>query len=761
MSTLDVKFRNPTSRSPEGFWPITVPRDFSQSVGDVIEFTSRKGKTLGYKVRDIGSLGALYNVKVGFLPDEEVVGTIAAPSGDVEVPKFDLHKWVSDDLKALLPNVFILISNSNPSHGGLYSIPESSDGSVQYDEVKLIRSTPTTTTWRLRGRPSKIGRDDLLSGFVFHVFATITSGSPVIELRAALIWADPKNPEPDLYVDRIELSCGEFIKFDYDVRNRHDVSQPVFDKAKWWFPIVDSRTDFNKNSPGVIGFVDGCGIPIVGKMLCVPQNNPINNIDQNIVVSEIEYAEAVGVDIKPEDRFVIESSELLYAGAQGRPRGIVINRGWDGKFIGMGHIGRVEHDSNIVHTDILSLILKEPAQHGFWNQRPIGAGIDPGQTGDQEDFGATKGILATVFEESDWIDYAIYSVVIDVARGYMYHEEDGTPIDPDKHPNWTTWSQLTHWHHGQSSDRLGKRDKLSGEGVANNGILGYDDQHRSQNNLAAVYLLSGDDFLEFIIKLTASNDSAHVRIRNNFGYGAPRACGRRSQTWSNFKMLTDPDSKEHAIYQKCLDWNIDVLPNYFEGDKNNGPIDILYQARNSRYGLKFPNTDFDLHLWVVWEHALMCRGLLIAYRATGDLRNFQYAKRISKTIVDYGFFFDQNTKRWLCADLVWYPTPNEDYNPADVIPGWTAADVGKPIPSSLYYDGSFAIYSRPMGGVCTWTLAAGLLTYFATHDKSDSSWQKAILLIESFTSSEEAHDSSTAEWWAVVNSISDIVKTHS
>ena len=745
-----LKFVNATSARPMGYWPVSIRKDTAEQLGDVIEFRSAKGTTRGYKVREIGELGTLYDVWIPFNAHETVSGSVHQVLTDDPAPEFIMHPWVNDDIKAIMPNIALRLNKNNPGgYTGDYMIATDENGVPQYDEVKLVRGTATTQTWYLRGKVTSTTTAGKKSGFVAHFWATIRSGSPVIELRALPVWADPENPEPGIGVDAIYFVSGEGVKFDFDVRNQH-ASQAAYDGSKWWTPIITGSIDFNAQTRGNIGFQDGSGIPLTGRMLCIPQD-PTSAVQADVVaLDELDNAEFEGIEVDENTQLVADSLELIRAGFQEPIRGIMDDRGWDGHFIGMGHVGRLEPGSSVPMVPDLMGRLSEPAPMGFFQQRHIGITTYPGATGDQEDFGTTKGTLATVFMDPRWINYAMHSVVADCVRGFMYHEADGTPIDPVNHPDWYTWSMGTHWHHGQSPDRLGKNNRVRSD--PGTGWSGYDDQHRSQNNLAACFLLTGDDFLEFIIDASSSVDIVNVRYKRDYGFGAARAVGRRALTWANFKMLSADGSESKRRFQALLDWTSTNLPRFFLADQHGNEIQNYNYGRDPRAGLKTPDTNVDVHYWVAWEHALMCYGLLAAHRATGDETHRQYAKRISDTLARFAFFKDSGG--WLAIDGMFYPIKNNHYNPADYIPGWTEADVGKPLPAALGRTrGSWAITDRRVGGTAFWTFSAGITTYFATHDPSHDLWDDMVDLARSVTGGREAGQTRHAEWWAVVNSM--------
>ena len=368
----------------------------------------------------------------------------------------------------------------------------------------------------------------------------------------------------------------------------------------------------------------------------------------------------------------------------------------------------------------------------------------------------TKGLQATQLGEPRWIHYALYSVTNDVCRGFMYHEADGKPIDERNHPQWYTWSMRTHWHTGQSPDRLGKRGTTYGEGRANNRVGSYDDQHRSQHNLAACYELTGEEVLEFIIERCAETDVAGIRPKRNYGHGAARAVGRRCGTWANFLKLTPAGSRANDVFKHLLDWGMEQIGNYYMGDNwPTKPVDIYNIGLDDRNGIFLPGVDprQSGYCWVVWQHAIMARGYVLAWRASGDERYKRYAQRLTKLIVKCAYHKD--TQGWMVFDNVWFPHENSRYNPADFIPGWVPADTGDMLPANMIGRNSWATRVGG-GGVGGWTFRAGLLSYFAVHDTTDPEYARALEICESFTGKQDAYRASDSEWQAVIDSVAEL-----
>jgi hypothetical protein len=164
----------------------------------------------------------------------------------------------------------------------------------------------------------------------------------------------------------------------------------------------------------------------------------------------------------------------------------------------------------------------DPFGHG-----PFGAARDPGQTGDQEDFGVVKlepvagtGLPSFLLEVEP-------SVLQEACRPVHNFEADGSPVLAAKHPDWVVWSGRTHWHCEVSKDRLGK--PCPEPRFQSHGWRGKDRQHWSTNYTAAFALLTGSHGirreLENEVQLFLAGETLDPRHTTSHS-GAPRGAGR-------------------------------------------------------------------------------------------------------------------------------------------------------------------------------------------------------------------------------------------
>jgi hypothetical protein len=166
---------------------------------------------------------------------------------------------------------------------------------------------------------------------------------------------------------------------------------------------------------------------------------------------------------------------------------------------------------------------------GPWAAPDLGLAPTAGQTGGQQDFGATKLGPALTLPGGAPLHafHALQAAYAEAHRPGGFREADGTAVWPAFHPNWVTWAAYTHFHPSVSSDRLGKGTQPTPSWGG--GWTGKDRQHWSSNNLCGAYSLTGSPLLLALIEREArqilSGETLDPRLSTS-GIGAPRGIGR-------------------------------------------------------------------------------------------------------------------------------------------------------------------------------------------------------------------------------------------
>ncbi len=200
----------------------------------------------------------------------------------------------------------------------------------------------------------------------------------------------------------------------------------------------------------------------------------------------------------------------------------------------------------------------------MWTDPPLCCSPMPGATGDQEDFGATKG-TAALHGFPSWIEFAWTSVLWDATGRCAHHREmNGLCIKPEDHPSCVFQNGRPHWNWGVSPDRL-KENPIHVSWRANGpkGIemTGHDDQHWSINNLCALYALTGDRLLLDALRDHTIAYLMEHRVGPPGSHGATRAL-RTEQAMAWVWYLTGDErilDRFEGLLQNYKDLNDQVL----------------------------------------------------------------------------------------------------------------------------------------------------------------------------------------------------------
>lgn len=663
--------------------PIAVPRGALLDASECVFVSDRGLRFRAVLHEHVGEHSTIYRVFAPFAEGQRIDGSLVAydPADYREEPfaiePFAMHPWVKDAPAKLIPRVRLRLRGED------------------YTQAKWLRLAPeleTPAAVRWHGHAKLLHHDGRESGFVIECWTTFAHRSPVADVRLAIVWSDRTTPLHDLQIDGLHLITGEFCKLDFNLRNV-GLADPVRNADGDWVNAV----------AGPLGFVDGSFLPLVGRMLCLP--------DQE-----------VGDELGDTD----EDLEALRAAYFAPCYGLADGSAWDGKFLANKNLAKLGQPRELVELiadqrlDALMATLAQPAS--WYAPRPFGIGKNPGMTGDQQDFGATKGWEALVAGDARWLHLGLYSVVADAFRGVAHYERDGSRLQAAQHPGWWTWSGYTQ---SNADDKLGKPGVPWGARVASV-FAGYDDEHRSQNCFAAVYALTGDPLARFLVEHYSTTDIANVRFKRNMGIGATRAFARTMHTFANFALLSTGETR--ARYLALLADGVRQFKRDALLFRTTGPVKIIGARNDPRIGVTRNGVSVDA--WN-WEHGLAVIHLYAAWRVSRDPALLDAVKQIARTIVRYGTF--QEAGAWhICDAVAWLPN-------------------GEPLPESDYrLDSTLVVVTR--SGVATWVLPA-VLVFIETHAADDPDMARARAIATAFGADRPAVDTRVAEWWACVRNV--------
>lgn len=683
MEHLPLILENQSPFSRQHWATVTIPATLGNNLREECKFVTStgvewravKGRTLGAKTtfRIYADIGGKEKVK------GNLINSPISPNPD-EIPAFTPHKWVTDDLEALIPS----ISNANFSE--------------QFLEVPtLIDSSPAHQRWHIR-------KSDRNRGLIFEFWADIFHNDPVVEAKGKIVWSDRTDPNPNRLfpAGTLKLELGEFFVLDFAKKKGMSSAVKQHSSSKWKSILNDNEITLN----------DGAGIPLSLNILCFTKEEVDFNGDPE--------------DITNED---VKGILNLQAGALGPISTLSLD--WRGRWTSNDNIPRIGWNPYSIKED-MAKDLEDwenslEVNTGLFGPCKFGIGKSPGQTGDQDDFGATKGTYVISLHNLKFIPVFQYAAYTELFRGVNHYEEDGSPLKLDKHPGWTTWNCKTHFP--SSSDRLGK----TWEAPPGTGWDGYDDQHRSQNTFAAYAMLTDDPLIDDQIAHYLTTDRACHRVKfNHWGPGAARAQGRQLQAWSQMLRLSDDPKWKEIIDIRAA--NV----------ASNPPLNINNEMRVLQFagpdGRKAVYKNGELTTYaVMWEHGLAAVGLYNLYKQhpTEDVK--KSLTIVCETLLKFGYFKDNET---------YYTVDDVAYDNGDApSKGMNAANVWNRIGENPKTQ---QIIARPyVGGTGNWTFA-GILTAKEFLNISNEDLNN---YIDSHTHRHEASTRFDAEWWATVKEV--------
>lgn len=681
MQRLSATIQNLSTFDRQHWAVVTFPKEKAKDFGVECTFVTRTGMSWR-AVRGVTVGGkTTYRILTDIGGSEKVAGALINESISSldTIPAFKPHKWVTDDIAALIPSL-------KEADEEFISLP------------KVIDSSPAHQRWHIK-------KKDLSRGLIFEWWADIFHDDPVVLCKGKIVWSDRTDPSPNRTFPQntLSLSLGEFFVLDFASRKGMSPATqnyPVSNKSQWVSVLNDKNITLN----------DGAGLPLSLNMLCFTQDELDPNGDPE--------------DITQED---VKGILNLQAGAIG---GIAsISHDWGSHWLSGDNVPRIGNEGLFELDMAMDLEKWEDSLQvntGAFGDTLFGLGRTPGQTGNQDDFGATKGTYLISNRELKFVPAFQYAAYTELFRGVNHYELDATPLKVENHPNWTTWNCKTH---SSGSDKLGKTS-VAPPGT---GWNGYDDQHRSQNSFAAYAMISDDPLIDDQIAHYLTTDRACYRVRHpNNSPGAARAQGRHLQAWSQMLGLSD-DPK----WKEIIDIRINAIANHPPLNIENEMKVLSFRGPDGRK-LVYKNGELTSST-SMWEHGLAAVGLYNLYKqhATEDVRTT--LTTVCETLLKFGYFKDRGV--FYTVDDLAYTNGNAPSN------GMNAANVWDRTGENPKTQ---EIVAHPYaGGTGDWTFA-GILTAREFLNIQDNELDH---YIDSHTGGMEADNRFHAEWWATVKNI--------
>lgn len=271
--------------------------------------------------------------------------------------------------------------------------------------------------------------------------------------------------------------------------------------------------------------------------------------------------------------------------------------------------------------------LRLPADE--YETRPYAQPPNSGQTGEQPDFGCSRGEAVIAMEEP-WAIYDLrYSVQAWLLRPYANREPNGAPVQAKDHPEAALYNLRPDERFG--SDMLGWPKPVGW-------ISGYttsDSQHRSDNLLWAMWRLTRSPSLERTIRDIIELEKMALKQPSpprGSGVGAPRGWGRPLLSWAHGLQCGFEEFEPLIVSMVSrMAWAADYTARPYPTAQQ------VLSSREGKYG--WNNADGTPIRGVTWwQEAIAVIGLYAAWRVTGMPSAREMALVVAKSICRHAFF---------------------------------------------------------------------------------------------------------------------------
>lgn len=673
-----------------GWATLTVPRRKAAKLPVECTFLADDG--VAYRAvrgRDVNRK-TVFRVHVTIGGAATITGRITPEaSGDVH-DSVRTHPWTHDVLQELLPAIGVQTA-SGPI------------GSVQWsrlERIDQIPGSPAHARFRVQQRLPQ-------AGLYFTFVVDLLDKDPVAPFVGRIVWSDRLDANRVRRFDHLVWRAGEVCAFDF--ARRYGIQEPVPEKADW-LQLLNSEP---------ITFRDGMALVFRGRMLAFDSRNP------GAVDDPADWSQDTVADFAS-----------LQAAAHGPLLGVCHE--WDGEWLACGNVPRLRA-AFLAGEEAQwkwDAFVKEQAQYGGWlAPRMCGLGVYPGQTGKQEDFGATKGTAAVRALDARALLMFANGADGDALRGYTHHEAHGVPIDLALHPQLRTWNRVPHFSTIVSPDQLGKSGLVP---FGPNEWQGVDDEHNSANYLAAHLMLNDDPILEEQLEFLLKADQASYRmVFPQNGQGATRAQGRTAGAWAQLACVADGRVAVGfaELMAKRFLWTSQV-----DTFTHSGPLRVPSVGGPDPRKPLFDDQNRLVPWASMWELGLFvvgCAQAVLSGEREGQAvpRARQVLEQACETLVRFGFF--KHEGKWRTVGDVAY---NEGQGP---IGGLT-----HPSRQLTSWENAPEVGS--------WTFA-GLVCAREVLGPQHARYGELNDYILAITEGDEAETFEQAEWWAVAKAINPAI----
>jgi len=570
--------------------------------------------------KNVGDISKIYTALASFPPGESVWEVI---DDTYETPVFRFSDWVAKDpIGSILKTKIGVLGNE--------IIPSLNSSS------RFLRNNGNSTTFEIV--------HGVVNGFKVHQFLDVYSGLDHVRFQYAVNWADQSNPSYTRDTVKFTITCKDEFVINY--AGQMGIPLPSYNPLidEWYVEIQIPSQQIR----------DGQGLELRGYILTHPETfigviGPMNEVRLGNLAA-------------------VKNGDLKYGGV-GQVRGsyenMNLNGNWFWKYL----------PSHIPEEPLVDIF----ATRNPFSLRMIGMSNTPGQTGDQEDFGADKGHEATVLHHNWWQTY-IEGALVDRMRTFNIHEPNGAKVSGRFHPNRVTWNMET--FDPLTQDTLGKaKNQWRFDGT---GFVSYDNQHKSMNNFFTYLALTGDDLAMDTLVGALEADLQQARNLDL----AEREIGRTFACWYKMTRLLDPTNVSRLkqfMLLKYSEVKHDWRGRFFADPQHS--VRCLQVIQDPRSGAVNPETGKVELSWIPYQTAEMLKGLYAFWLTFQQPDTMELMKSIATTYVNHGVANINNS--WYPLTFSRYRTGLGSGQPLD--PLAAAPEEGLPLDPSAYTLSSWQI----------------------------------------------------------------------
>ncbi len=330
---------------------------------------------------------------------------------------------------------------------------------------------------------------------------------------------------------------------------------------------------------------------------------------------------------------------------QGRPIG-AIYAGWQGAWMALGAVpARTPDTERRIATTIAAYL--NPRTGPYDQPRPRVQVPFAGQTGEQGDFGAASDIGVTAMEPIELHD-GLWQIEGYAIRPTGNREPGGEPMDAAKHPLAMTYNQRPDLNLGEG-DRIGwpRTNQIAYiPGDATTRWTTVDDQHRADNALCAVYLLTRDRLARALIHDAVQLDRTDVYVLR-LQAQAPRGAGRVALARAQHMVCGFPEA-EMALRAGL---NAQLDKTFYSSVPQDMPMRITGGTEEAKRGW-LNSAGQQVYGPQGWQESIICTGLAAGHKATGEQRYRIACERIATTVTEQ-FWLQREGRLLHCYAMAW------------------------------------------------------------------------------------------------------------